>query len=466
MIHIFKYTNLWKSSMMKCLLLIVWALVSCEDFVDVDPPNNQLTGSLVFKDVATVDAALANIYGQLRDEGLINGGLSGLAYQLGHYTDELSLYSTSQPGIQLFYDNNLLASNSTVLNLWSSSYNLIYDSNKIIEGVQSATSLPQEDKDRVLGEAYFIRAFIHFYLVNLFGDIPYIDTTDYRVNSKISRMDIDLVYQKLIDDLKIAKALLSANDADVNRVRPNTWVVTSLLARVYLYNQNWDLALSEATEVLSSGDYILNTDITQVFLKNSTETLWQFDTGASNANTIDALTYIFTSGPPPNSALADYFISSFEPGDIRLSNWIGEVTNGTDIWYYPFKYKRNQSGMTEERSIVFRLAELYFIAAEANVQLGHIADALVFLNAIRQRANLEPVSTGDTTELLEAIYQERRMEFFSEMGHRFFDLKRTGQADGQLSVVKPNWKSTDVLLPIPESELLLNPNLNPQNDGY
>ncbi|MFI1770567.1 RagB/SusD family nutrient uptake outer membrane protein [Thalassobellus citreus] len=465
MTYIIKHTN--PSRYLAFVLLLLGLLTSCEDFVDIDPPNNQLTSVLVFEDAATVNAALTHVYGQLRDQGLTNGGTSGLGYLLGHYTDELSLYSTSQSGIQLFFDNNVLSTDSTVLSLWNSSYNLIYATNNIIEGVNSSTNLSEENKDLFLGEAYFIRAFIHFYLLNLFGDIPYIDTTDYRINSKISRLEEYQVYQKIIDDLVLSKSLLATNYAEENRVRPNKWVVTALLARVYLYSEYWDEALSEANEVLSSSAYALNTDINQVFLKNSIETIWQFDAADSGANTIDGLTYIFTNGPPPNSALTNYFIDSIEAGDARLSNWIGDVSNGIDTWYYPFKYKLNtNTGVTQECSIIFRLAELYLISAEANAQLGHVSIALDQLNVIRERSNLAPISVIDIAALLEAIYQERKIEFFTEMGHRFFDLKRTGTATSELSPVKPNWESTYIRLPIPQSELQLNPNLNPQNAGY
>ena len=304
-------------------------------------------------------------------------------------------------------------------------------------------------------------------MVNLFGDIPYIDTTDYRINSKISRLETHLVYEKLVDDLVLSKSLLSINYTGTNKVRPNKWVASALLSRVYLYNEIWDKALIETDDIFSSGAYILNTDINQVFLKNSTETLWQFDAGNTGTNTIDALTYIFTSGPPPNSALADYFINSIEVGDARFGNWMGTVFNGTDTWYYPFKYKLNlNTGTTQECSIVFRLAELYLIAAEASAQLGNASDALVQLNVIRERSNLSPITDTNTSVILEAIYQERKIEFFTEMGHRFFDLKRTGTATSELSLVKPNWENTDIYWPIPESEIILNPNLKPQNTGY
>lgn len=451
------------------LLLIIMLLISssCEDFIEIDPPNDQLTGEIVFEDAATVNAALVHIYAQLRDNALTTGGTSGLTYLLGNYADELTLYSTDLQDARSFYENNLSPSNGTVLALWNNSYNLIFAVNNIIEGIQNSTALTQVDKDRFLGEAYFLRALIHFYLVNLFGEIPYIEITDYSLNSQVSKLGKDLIYQKLIDDLVLSKSLLSADYIGIDRVRPNKWVAAALLARVYLYNQNWELAVSEATQVISDGGYVINSDINQVFLKNSTETLWQFDAGFPGSNTIEALTYIFTSGPPPSSALSSHLINSFEIGDARLANWIGTVSDGNDTWYHPFKYKLNaNTGTTQECSIIFRLAEIYLIAAEANAQLGNTSTALNQLNALRDRANLVPVLFANKETILNAIYHERRIEFFTEQAHRFFDLKRTDRANSQLLPVKPNWQTTDVLLPLPESELILNPNMQPQNEGY
>jgi hypothetical protein len=442
-------------------------VTSCEDFVEIDLPNNQLTGTVVFEDAATVNAAFAHIYSQLRENAFTSGSISGLSYLMGHYTDELTLYSVNLPGVQNYSNNTVLASDSNIKNLWATSYSLIYASNSILEGVQNATTLSQEDKDRFQGEAYFLRAFIHFYLMNLFGDIPYIDTTDYRVNSEVSRLSEEEVYQKLIEDLLNAKIVLPKTDNSFANIRPNYWVASALLARVYLYHEDWQLALSEASNVISEGGYSLNTDLEQVFFNGSTETLWQLDTGIAGTNTLEAFTFIFVSGPPPNAAISSHLIDSFETGDARFTTWVGAVSDGTDSWYYPFKYKLNTpTGYTEEYSILFRLAELYLIASEAQAHMGNLSEALDYLNIIRNRASLATISTMNQNGLLNAILQERRIEFFTEQGHRFFDLKRTGQADNELSLIKPNWETTDKLLPIPASELILNPNLEPQNDGY
>ena len=115
--------------------------------------------------------------------------------------------------------------------------------------------------------------------------------------------------------------------------------------------------------------------------------------------------------------------------------------------------------------MVMRLAEQYLIRAEARAQQGNISGGLSDLNVIRNRANLIDISGVSQNELLKDIIQEKRIELFTEWGHRWLDLKRTNNTDAILSPIKPNWNSEDKLYPIPLRELDSNPNLN-QNSGY
>ena len=125
-----------------------------------------------------------------------------------------------------------------------------------------------------------------------------------------------------------------------------------------------------------------------------------------------------------------------------------------------------RQGSGNEYSILLRLAEQYLIRAEARLYLGDLDGAKTDLNLIRNRAALPPITTNIEDELKLAIENERRHELFTEQGHRWFDLKRTARANEILGPIKPNWHNTDILLPIPETELNLNPNLQPQNPGY
>jgi hypothetical protein len=156
-----------------------------------------------------------------------------------------------------------------------------------------------------------------------------------------------------------------------------------------------------------------------------------------------------------------------EDGDLRRTKWVGEVSDGTQTWYFPFKYKQQfNTGTSLEYSKVFRLAEQYLIRAEARAMTGNISGAQQDLNSVRNRAGLESTTASTSEQLRDAIISERRFELFTEFGHRWFDLRRTGTAEVVLAPIKPGWRNTDLLLPIPESELLANPNLNPQNPGY
>lgn len=456
-----------KLSFWICFLFIGFASQSCEEFVAVDLPSNQLTGPIVFEDEATADAALIHIYTKLRSEQLVTGTSNGLSCLLGNYADELDYYGIGGLPAFEFYQNNLLPSNSTVTLTWNATYNLIYATNSIIEGVSNSTGISLNSKERLLGEAYFIRAYLHFYLVNLYGEIPYVLTTDYQVNSNIEKLAVIDVYAALTTDLQQAVTLLPESYFVPERIRPNRSVAYALLSRIKLYSENWSQAVLYADEVLNNTSlYTIETDLNSVFLKNCAGTLWQLLSQFSGSNTLEAQTFIFSSGPPPSFALTSSLLASFETGDLRRANWIGTVTDGANSWYYANKYKeQGNTGSSVEYSILFRIEELYLIRAEAKAQLGDLVGAQDDLNVIRNRAGLTNTTAVTQATLLNAILEERNREFFTELGHRWFDLKRTGFASSVLSV-KPGWDAKDLLWPLPASELLLNSNLLPQNPGY
>lgn len=442
-------------------------LISCDSFVETDVPKSQLDNTAVFESYSTASAALIDIYSKIRDIGLLSGTQDGLSIQLGNYTDETDSYESfgSSPA---FYENRLLPSNGTLKELWNTSYNQIYAANALIEGVQNSKSLSDQNKKQLQGEALFIRALIHFYLVNLFGDIPYIVETDYRKNSKAPRTSTPKVYENLIADLQNASSMLSDTYSPAQRVRPNRYTCRALMARVYLYNNQYAEAANEASALVNqTAVFSLEPDLNKVFLINSKETIWQLQSSLSGQNTLEAGIFIFTAGPPSVVALTDNLVNSFSPTDLRKSSWVKSVTNGSTTWYHPFKYKeRDNTATSVEYSIMFRLAEQYLIRAEARAHLNDLTGAREDLDKIRQRAGLGQTTAQSQTEILNAILQERRWEFFSELGHRFFDLKRFGALDNTLSAVKPGWNSDDKLFPIPQSELNTNPNLLPQNPGY
>lgn len=450
--------------------LLLWGMLlsSCESFVDVGVPDSQLTGETVFQDKTTAEAALVDIYAKLRTSVLITGDLNGLSILLGNYADEFTYYSSGGLPEEAFFQNNLLPSNTTVTATWNDSYNLVYAANAVIEGLDKSTGIQPNEKNQLKGEALFIRSYIQFYLLNLFGEIPYVTTTDYRVNAKATKIAPEKVYALIRSDLETAKRLLTENYVGNERLRPNRYVVEALLAKVQLYSSNWTEAETAANSVINNtATYVWVDDLDTVFLKNSTGTLWQLKPQVEGQNTLEGQNFIFAAGPPPNRALTNTLMNAFESGDLRKNHWVGNVTDGTETWYFPNKYKQNNyTNTSEEYSILFRLEEIYLIRAEARAKLGNTVGALEDLNKIRNRAGLANTSAATQDEILQAIIKERRVELFSEQGQRWFDLKRSGQANAVLAPIKPGWKPTDLLWPLPESELLLNGNMLPQNPGY
>lgn len=449
------------------LLYILLGVLSCDSFVEVDLPKSQLTNTAVFEDYATADAALTDIYANIRDNSMLSGSGYGISNQLGNYADELT--SNQNPNITSlpFYNNALLPSNSIVAGYWNSAYNQIYAANAIIESTQQSTALSQEQKKYLTGQALFIRALLHFYLLNIFGDLPYITATDYKNNSTVTRMPVKKIYEDIIADMENAIIFLPISYDDSQRIRPDRVAAKAMLARIYLYNQSYPEAANMASAVLNEAASYSLEDVDTVFLLNSKETIWQLQSGVSGANTLEASFFVFTSGPPSQVSLSSQLVSSFGPDDLRKASWIKEITDDTTIWYHAYKYKENNTtSVSKEYSIVLRLAEQYLIRSEARAQQGDLIGAAEDLNKIRHRAGLNDSPATTREEILIAILQERRWEFFTERGHRFFDLKRMGQIDSTLSGVKAGWNTTDDLFPIPQTELSTNPNLRPQNPGY
>lgn len=438
----------------------------CENFVDVPLPSSQLTGAKVFEDPSTAEAAMVDVYSKLRDTGILTGLGGGASVNLGLYADELANYSAEMLTTNM-YNNELLPDNGIVLTLWNDSYHQIYCCNAVIEGLEKSSSIPEAAKEKLTGEALFTRALIHFYLANIFGDIPYIKGTDYEKNRKAVRTESSQVYQYIIEDLNNAVSLLPADYITAERVRPNKFAAYALLARAYLYSKEWEKASNAASAVLNSPLYKWENDPDLIFLKTSTSTIWQFMPKRAGNNTDEAAMFIFNSGPPLSTALDPKLISTFEDGDLRRLKWTRTINSPSGSWQHAYKYKKNAPTATSaEYSIVLRTAEQHLIRSEARARKGDLIGAKEDLNKIRRTAGLPDTPALSAEEIINAVIKERRVELFTEYGHRFFDLKRTGQLDAVLGSVKKGWNPTDNLWPIPEKELISNPFLSPQNPGY
>lgn len=463
---LFKKIKLPKKNLSILIILISICNIGCDDYLEVDPPTDQIPHAIIFEDETTANAAIATLYSKLRDDVLITGNLLGLTVLFGLYSDELDYYSLPGNDLELFYSHQIIASNATVKHTWNVSYNLIYMCNAIIEGLDSSLSLSQSLKNQLKGEALFIRSLIYFYLVNMYEDIPYTTTSNHLINQHLSKTPKNQIYHYITEDLLNSRLLLEEFDFSSEKARANKFVVSSLLARIYLYQNNWELAEFYSSEVINQNStYHLEEDINQEFKKESTSTIFQLKPKKEGDNTYEANIFLFEFGPPFLLALSPNLVNNFEEGDLRKVLWVKSITSGNQSWYMANKYKiKGNTGSSEEYSIVFRISEQLLIRAEARLNQGNINGTVEDLNKIRSRAGLSLLQSSD--DLFTSLIKERNSELFCENGQRWFDLKRWGLAENELLPIKPNWRSTDILLPIPEDDLLMNPNLTPQNPGY
>ena len=455
-----------KSQLTVMLITCIISFIGCKDFVEVRIPGNQILGAEVFNNDASATSAITGIYSKMMGgSGFASGGARSLSLITGMSSDEFINYNTSY----VDYAANDLQPTTSMLDLylWNEPYKYIFTANAILEGLAKSNSVSPLVKKQLQGEAHFIRAFCYFYLVNLFGEIPLQLTTDYKVNAVAYKATVPKVYAQIMVDLKEAENLLSSDYITAERVRPNKWTAGALLARTYLYTRDWTNAASKSLELINqTSQYTFEQDIDKVFLKSTRETIWQMLPVNPSYNTNDGNIFILT-GKPGTSSISSTLYTSFDNLDKRKTHWVGSIKVGADQYYYPYKYKVRTGNALTEYAIVFRLTEQYLIHAEAEVHLEHPDEALKSINKIRYRAGLANLSnqlTGD--EILIAIEKERRVELFSEWGHRWFDLKRTNKANAIIGSLKPGtWKETDVLYPIPQVEIERNRNIG-QNNGY
>ena len=450
-------------------------LSGCKRLIEV-PGNTigQITTDQVFADSVS---AVKGVVGISAGNMFLETPLSGSVTLYPAFTaDEV----TSSSIIYAEYLYNALLAGTAIAEggssaqLWNGSYKntYIYAANAALEGLNASTTLTRTLKDQLIGECEVLRALAYFNLVNIFGDVPKLTSSNYQRNGSMARSPVDTIYALIITDLSDAVNRLLPSYPSAQRARPNKYTAVALLAKTCLYKQRWSDAASLASIVIDTGIYQLETDPGDVFLNGSSEAIWQMpgltiDPGKTHEGD-DFIPY--SSSIIPIITLTPFLLAAFEPGDQRKTQWTHTVTlNGTS-YTYPYKY-RNSSSVHNggaESYMILRLAEQYLIRAEARVQQGNLSGAAQDLNRIRNRAGLPDVIFSGKDDLLRAIMHERQIELFCEWGNRWFDLKRTGTIDSVLAAEKGLVWPADghgALYPIPADQLRLNPALR-QNPGY
>jgi hypothetical protein len=437
-------------------ILMTAGLSGCKKLIDVSTPQNQLTTDKVYTDTTATTAVLISIYALF--DKTIDPNYNKF---MGLYTDELNYPTSTSNGFLL---SNLATNDVNVLNIWKNNYFAIYSCNDMITQLRASNSLPSTIVASYTAEAKFLRAYSYFYLVNSFGSIPLVLTTDVTQTAKAVKSDSASVYRQIVSDLTDAQTALSVNYIGSGKVRANKFTATAMLARVNLYQRDWVNAEANASTVINSGLYSLTPSPAGVFFANSNEAIFQFYTQYGFIT--DAPTLIPSSGKPLYP-ITPVLLNAFEPGDLRKTNWLRSTVVSGTTFYYPYKYhNRTTNTSTPEYLMALRLAEQYLIRAEARAHQGNVSGAINDLNLIRTRAGLTPLSTSiNQNAAYNAISQEWRIEFFTEWGHRYLELKRTDQLNTAISAYKSTWSSKSILLPIPQNEITYDSNLK-QNNGY
>lgn len=490
------------------LMCLIIGVSGCKKLVEIDPPINTISTAQTFGSDVQAYSLLAGCYSQLMtNNGTITFSNGGTSIYAGLSADELVSYAGvgGLGDIYQFESNKLTSANIEVNGaLWGPAYKVISTANSIIEGVQASQSTLLTDSARIqlIGESKFIRAFSYFYLTNLFGNVPLALTADFNKTSVLPNVTQQAIYAQITQDLLDAQSTLKTDysKSGKERIRANKWAATALLARVYLYQKNWAAAEAQATAVIGNNQYSL-TPLASVFAKNSNEAILQWQQNATvlpRAGTYDAINFIpsfviYTTPAAwptffsvfslygsllfPTYYMTPQLSNAFEANDLRKTAWTGFTPTpnvapytGANT-YWPQKYTTNASSAqtaVTQYYMVLRLAEQYLIRAEARAQQGDTNGAISDLNIIRTRAGLPGTTATSAPDLLTAIMHERQVELFSEWGHRFFDLKRTGQAAtvlGAISTKSQPFNVNQLLYPIPYNEINADGFLQ-QNPGY
>ncbi|MDR0768352.1 MAG: RagB/SusD family nutrient uptake outer membrane protein [Dysgonamonadaceae bacterium] len=449
-------------------ITVLLSVASCNDILDVDLPSNVIPREDVFSNQEAIEAAIDGLYA----ENLFNLGIYEyvIPMYLSPASDESYHNLPTTYNFEEFRKNAYSASNSYIALLWSYPYESALLSNDVIEQLSKTTVISEEEKQHYIGEAKYFRAYDYFVLTNLFGDVPWVKSSNIRETGLLPRESKEKIItdpEGIIDDLEYAKTSLTNSDNDNTRVTRSA--ASALLARVLLYHEDWAKAEAEATEVIENSEYELETDLDKVFLRPSKETIFRASSAAAMPSYVGRTYFAVIELNASYLRLTDDLVNSFEENDLRKEKWLKNETAG---YVHAYKYKRNTATAAgdAEDLVLLRLAEQYLIRAEARAQQGNLSGAIADLDTIRNRAGLSDLSdTLSKEDVLLAVENERRHELFVEEAHRLWDLVRTGRAAAILgnktNFPDKQWEPYKALLPIPEKELTLNSSLT-QNPGY
>ena len=466
-------------------------LAACDDRLDLEP-FNAVTDDQALITQDDFSNAIRGAYVQARQSTYYGGWMFSTPDIL---SDNVIISSEGRTSKIIFHYYNYTG-NNTWLGLWDDGYEVVSAANLILESIDRLSENSDEGvrfKDNVRGEALALRALAHFDMARAFSAIPpltegssnlgvpYLLSSD--PSQLPSRPPVDDTYTSIVNDLEAAKGVISEQNELGRLSRP---AVAGLLSRVYLYTQDYSNVIANATIALEANGQLNDVTTFPDLWRDQTEVGVLFKVKILDVdNTFIGIDYSQTGPTGVRSEyVADYaFYQTFADNDVRKQEGVYFFTSpfAGKLFHHVAKYfGRGVGNVNVVDAKVLRVAEVYLNRAEAYAALGDEAAALADLNTLRSNRYLDFVPGNETGDSLrEAILSERRKELAFE-GHRFFDLKRLG-----LPVTRSNFgdeaggggqrlpeevrtlpaNSHKFLLPIPQTELNVNPNMQ-QNPEY
>lgn len=444
------------------LVTTLLSAYSCNKRLEIEPAQS-IDQSQALKTGSDVQAALVGSYTQLGNINFYGGRMFVMSELLGDHNE--LIWSGTFQGLTQIYNKTIPVNNGFALNTWLAGYAAINSANNVLSALDVV--LPA-NKNRVEGEAKFLRSAAYFELVKLYakdwnnGDpnsndgVPLVLTPTREITeaNKVARAKVAAVYNQIITDLVDAEAKLP----NANGFFATKNAAAALLARVYLQKRDYPNARDAANRVIASNRYSLTASIYDAFpynggnpFQNTSEDIFALQV-TTNSGVNDFQTF-FSADGRGDITISDDHLNLYESADERQGLFYtsgGSVYNG-----------KNDNVYGNVHTI--RLAEMYLIRAETNFRLTTVVGAtpLSDLNRIRNR-----VSLGSKLVItLDDILFERKLELAFE-GFHLSDIKRLGVTTGYftggggLAATSPK-----LVMPIPERELRANPNLT-QNEGY
>ncbi|TVR39352.1 MAG: RagB/SusD family nutrient uptake outer membrane protein [Bacteroidia bacterium] len=467
------------TSILLIILAISWQ--SCEDFLDIRPQES-MDADEALTTPQNVKATLIGAYLEMRSRWTFGSQFNEYAELMATTGHLQHVGSHRQP--QEMVEKNIAVNNSYIESSWIIAYSLINTINNVIHAIDI---LDEQDRDRVLGEALFLRGMVYFDLTRLWG-LPYVaghandqpgvpliilPTLGAPDAVPVARATVHDCYLQVITDLTTARDLLPA----ANGVFANSYAASALLSRVYLQMSDFAKAAEEANRVIESGAFQLNATPMDAF--NNSQMTGEDIFTLQNSLTSHTIWLPERYGSLNGLGRGDYqfspdFLQQFHEDDLRghlqEDTQTGYTLENIHSMYYIGVGAIRNGGINTAKwgnyytaIPLIRLAEMYLTRAEANFELMAGGSSPVGpaspkddINTLRQRANAPLYQDPPGRD---QIRLERYLELCWE-GHRLHDLKRW-----QMDIGNFPFNAGNLILPIPVREMETNPLLK-QNPFY